>query len=133
MEDWSDILSPMQWSKAIKLPVIVYKENNSGIFPIAGLNPAKLVEKTRVNDAIHNSAKARRVITPNLDLSVHLQRNKTDPGSKRECLIPKNSTQLRLQTVGISFLIYLLIFLVLLFCSLQLLSTSLIFYLHIFL
>ena len=104
MEDWSDILSPMQWSKAIKLPVIVYKEkpgilpiskDKPGIFPISGLFPVKVGEKPNINEGIRSSAKTRRVISPNVDLSVYLQRNKTDPCSKHEGVTAKVSTRVK--------------------------------------
>ena len=80
MEDWSDILTPMQWSKAVKLPVIVYKDT-SGAHPIANLIPLKIdVDVSDVNSTRNSKysalASSRGTIITD---KVYLQRHKSDP------------------------------------------------------
>ena len=84
MEDWSDILTPLQWSKAVKLPVIVYNNDKPKIHPIADVIPLKV-------SVAETARKSPSPVSPRGTLiteKVYLKRHNSEPVKK---LIPKDT------------------------------------------
>ena len=84
MEDWSDILTPLQWSKAVKLPVIVYNNDRPKIHPIADVIPLKV-------SVAETARKSPSPVSPRATLiteKVYLKRHNSEPVKK---LISKDS------------------------------------------
>ena len=87
MEDWSDILSPMQWSKAIRMPVIVYRDP-PGVHPISKRIPVNIESQLSDTEVIQRSVlsalsprtSSRGISTVDASANkIYFKRNNSDP------------------------------------------------------